>query len=106
MTSMTSSLHREATIASPRWPRRDLCQDTDPRALRNNPVAPETPASYTSTGSPAPVCADVTGPPLILINQRSYRDHLVITPRRNPMIIIARNTAMINTNNPSAHVLG
>jgi hypothetical protein len=38
---------------------------------RNNPAATETPASYTSTGSPAPVCLDVTGRPPILISQCS-----------------------------------
>lgn len=49
-------------------PRRILCQDTDPRARSNTPEAPENPAPYTSTGSPAPVCADVAGTvPSILI---------------------------------------
>jgi hypothetical protein len=38
---------------------------------RNNPAATETPAPYTATGSPAPVCVDVTGRPPILISQRS-----------------------------------
>jgi hypothetical protein len=38
---------------------------------RNNPAATETPAPYTSTGSPAPVCVGVAGRPLILISQRS-----------------------------------
>ena len=50
--------------------RRDLCQDADPRARSNNPVTPEAPAPYTSTGSPAPVCVDVTGrAPQFLISQ-------------------------------------
>jgi hypothetical protein len=34
---------------------------------------PRPPRHTPPTGSPAPVCADVTGPPPILINQRSYR---------------------------------
>ena len=42
---------------------RALCQDTDPRARSNNPPTPENPAPYTSTGSPAPVCADVAERP-------------------------------------------
>src|SRR5215207_11166897 len=39
--------------------RRDLCQDTDPRARSNNPVTPETPAPYTSTGGGF-IAADAT----------------------------------------------
>ena len=38
---------------------------------RNNPAATQTPAPYTPTGSPAPVCVDVAGRPPILISQCS-----------------------------------
>src|SRR4029453_8101493 len=71
-------LHRVPPRSAPRGDlrltasvRRDLCQDTDPRARSNNPAATEDPASYTSTGSPAPVCLDVAGRPPILIDQCS-----------------------------------
>ena len=67
--------------------RRDLCQDTDPRPRSNNPVTPETPAPYTSTGSPAPVCVDVTGrhPQFSLASEaiedrKSNTPHAVVVP--------------------------
>lgn len=60
--------------------RKILCQDTDPRARSNNPEAPEDPTPYTSAGSPAPVCSDVAGRPLILIRQGRDRRSQTVTP--------------------------
>src|SRR5215216_4916281 len=62
MTSIASlPFHPEGGHRLPAPVRRDLCQDTDPRARSNNPVTPETPRHTPATGSPAPVCVDVTG---------------------------------------------
>jgi hypothetical protein len=60
---------RKATIASTASVRRDLCQDTDPRARSTIQRQPKPPRHTPATGSPAPVCLDVTGRPPILISQ-------------------------------------
>src|SRR4029450_8074342 len=65
-------LRHEATIAITAPVRRDLCQDTDPRARSNNPVTPETPAPYTCNGlARTSVCRRHRTAPPILISQRS-----------------------------------
>ena len=72
-TSISDSFRSAAAAIAAAVARKVLCQDTDPRARSNSPEAPEDPASYTSTGSPAPVCPDVAGRPPILIRQCSDR---------------------------------
>ena len=63
-------LEDEATIAFMAPVRRDLCQDTDPRARSNNPVTPETPAPYTCNGlARTSVCRRHRTAPPILISQ-------------------------------------
>ena len=67
------AISRRALAASlrRRCLRRDLCQDTDPRAPSQQSSGNQDPRAIHLTGSHAPVCADVAGRPPILISQCS-----------------------------------
>src|SRR5215211_2537571 len=87
MTSIASlPFHPEGGHRLPAPLRRDLCQDTDPRARSNNPVTPETPAPYTCNGlARTSVCRRHRTAPPILISQCSdleERNRLHLLHRR------------------------
>ncbi|GAB2869318.1 hypothetical protein GCM10027026_19540 [Myroides odoratimimus subsp. xuanwuensis] len=77
--------------------RRALCQDTDPCARSNNPPTPESPAPYTSTGSPrTSVCRRRRASPPILIPRyiREGRSATHLLHSRYALVSIVRIKGM------------
>src|SRR5688500_3768426 len=86
-TSMSPPFHPSGDHHLTGSVRRDLCQDTDPRALLATiQRQPRSPRHTPTSGSPAPVCVDVAGRPPILISQCSDSKSATITPHARPEV--------------------